>query len=116
MRLNGDEGNDEIHGGAGGPVMFGKTRADWMIGGIGDGAMHGGPDGFTPDAEQDLFVFDPPGDRITAAFEDGLDLTDLSGSGFVFADLDIEDAVGGGGFVTRMTVIGRPDVGAIGCR
>jgi Ca2+-binding RTX toxin-like protein len=114
VRLNGDEGNDEIHAGAGGAVMFGGTGADRIIGGIGDDAMNGGPDGFTLDGEQDLFVFGATwGSDNIADFEDGMDLIDLSGSGFTFADLNIEDAFGGGGFATRITVSGNPGVGEI---
>lgn len=46
------------------------------------------------DGDRDLFVFgaDPWGDDLVFAFEDGVDLFDLSGSGLAFEDLTIDDS------------------------
>jgi len=114
VRLNGDEGNDDLHAGTGGAIMTGGTGADRIIGGVGDDAMTGGPDGFTFDGEQDLFVFGTSwGSDNIADFEDGIDRMDLTGSSLQFSDLTIEDAFGGGGFATRISATDAPGVGEI---
>ncbi|WP_339947154.1 M10 family metallopeptidase C-terminal domain-containing protein [uncultured Albimonas sp.] len=83
--LHGDAGRDSLQGGGGADRLHGGGGADVIDGGAGRDRMWG-------DAGADRFVFHraPEADRILD-FEPGRDVIDVSGAGYVAADLKLVD-------------------------
>jgi 2',3'-cyclic-nucleotide 2'-phosphodiesterase (5'-nucleotidase family) len=97
-QLWGGAGNDELQGGAGRDVLRALAGNDTLNGGAGDDQLVGGEGA-------DLFVFDAPGWGRDEVFDfnraEG-DRIDLRGSGYVFADLSIQQI----GSTARVEVAG----------